>query len=87
MIRLHHCHQTRSMRSLWLLEELGIPFELKSYGFDAAQANFQDANVDLTTLSDYENLLEQALHTNFIDSKQLKTLQTWREDPGNWMVA
>ncbi len=58
-----------------------------SYGFDAAQANFQDANVDLTTLSDYENLLEQALHTNFIDSKQLKTLQTWREDPGNWMVA
>ena len=36
MIRLHHCHQTRSMRSLWLLEELGIPFELKSYGFDAA---------------------------------------------------
>ena len=58
-----------------------------SYGFDAAQANFQDANVDLTTLSDYENLLEQALHTNFIDSKQLKTLQTWREDPGNWTVA
>ena len=58
-----------------------------SYGFDAAQANFQDARVDLTTLSDYENLLEQALHTNFIDSKQLKTLQTWREDPGNWMVA
>ena len=22
MIRLHHCHQTRSMRSLWLLNEL-----------------------------------------------------------------
>ena len=58
-----------------------------SYGFDAAQANFQDAHVDLTTLSDYENLLDQALHTNFIDSKQLKTLQTWREDPGNWTVA
>ena len=36
MIRLHHCHQTRSMRSLWLLEELGVEFELLSYGFDSA---------------------------------------------------
>ena len=58
-----------------------------SYGFDLATANFADAHVDLTTLSDYENLLDQALHTNFIDNKQLKTLQTWREDPGNWDVS
>jgi len=36
MIRLHHCHQTRSMRSLWLLEELGIDFELICYGFGGA---------------------------------------------------
>jgi orotate phosphoribosyltransferase len=57
-----------------------------SYGFDLATSNFADAHVDLTTLSDYENLLDQALHTNFIDSKQLKTLQTWREDPGNWDI-
>ena len=34
MIRLHHCHQTRSMRSLWLLHELGIPFDLQVYPFD-----------------------------------------------------
>lgn len=34
MIRLHHCHQTRSMRSLWLLHELGLPFELQVYPFD-----------------------------------------------------
>ena len=57
-----------------------------SYGFDLATSKFADAHVDLTTLSDYENLLDQALHTNFIDSKQLKTLQTWREDPGNWDI-
>ncbi|MCK0120883.1 glutathione S-transferase family protein [Loktanella sp. F6476L] len=36
MIRLHHCHQTRSMRSLWLLHELGVPFELQVYPFDAS---------------------------------------------------
>jgi len=34
MIRLHHCHQTRSMRSLWLLYELGVEFELLVYPFD-----------------------------------------------------
>lgn len=34
MIRLHHCHQTRSMRTLWLLHELDIPFELSVYPFD-----------------------------------------------------
>ncbi|MBT8476934.1 MAG: glutathione S-transferase family protein [Alphaproteobacteria bacterium] len=34
MIRLHHCHQSRSMRSLWLLHELGVPFELAVHPFD-----------------------------------------------------
>lgn len=34
MIRLHHCHQTRSMRSLWLLHEIGVDFELQVYPFD-----------------------------------------------------
>lgn len=34
MIRLHHCHQTRSMRTLWLLHELDIPFEVSVYPFD-----------------------------------------------------
>ena len=35
MITLHHCPQSRSMRTLWLLHELGVPFELRTYPFDA----------------------------------------------------
>ena len=35
MIRLHHCHQTRSMRTLWLLHELEVEFEVALYPFDA----------------------------------------------------
>ncbi len=31
MIRLHHLHQSRSLRILWLLEALSIPYELVSY--------------------------------------------------------
>ena len=34
MIRLHHCPQTRSMRSLWLLHELDVAFEVIEYPFD-----------------------------------------------------
>lgn len=34
MIRLHHCPQTRSMRSLWLLKELGVAFDLVTHRFD-----------------------------------------------------
>lgn len=34
MIRLHHCHQTRSMRTLWLLHELGVEFEVIVHQFD-----------------------------------------------------
>lgn len=33
MIRLHHAHQTRSMRVLWLLYELGIEFETIVHAF------------------------------------------------------
>lgn len=34
MITLHHCHQTRSMRILWLLHELGVGFKLEIHPFD-----------------------------------------------------
>ena len=34
MIRLHHVPQSRSMRVLWLLEELGLPYELVTEAFD-----------------------------------------------------
>lgn len=32
-ITLHHAHQTRSMRSLWLLGELGVPFKTVVHPF------------------------------------------------------
>ena len=34
MIRLFHAHQTRSMRVLWLLNELGVEFDLVVVPFD-----------------------------------------------------
>jgi len=34
MITLHHVEQTRSMRTLWLLHELDVPFEVSIHAFD-----------------------------------------------------
>ena len=35
MIILHHLNNSRSQRILWLLEELGAPYEIKAYQRDA----------------------------------------------------
>ena len=34
MITLHHCPQSRSMRVLWLLEELDVPYRVQVRAFD-----------------------------------------------------
>jgi orotate phosphoribosyltransferase len=57
-----------------------------NYGFDIAEENFKKANIELTTLSDYQNLLDQALDTNYINEDQLNILQSWRKDPNKWKV-
>ncbi len=55
-----------------------------SYGFEFADKNFKDANVELTTLSDYNHLLEQAIETNYIAQNDLKALENWRINPDKW---
>jgi glutathione S-transferase len=35
MLTLHHLNDSRSQRILWLLEELGLPYEMKRYQRDA----------------------------------------------------
>ncbi|HEV7734251.1 MAG TPA: glutathione S-transferase [Candidatus Binatia bacterium] len=36
MIVVHHLNESRSQRVLWLLEELGVPYEIETYERDAA---------------------------------------------------
>tara|TARA_R110002111_G_scaffold262835_1_gene341668 strand:- start:12006 stop:12650 length:645 start_codon:yes stop_codon:yes gene_type:complete len=55
-----------------------------SYGFDVASKNFDEANIELHTLGNYENLLEQALDTNYITEKQQNILALWNANPSEW---
>ncbi|CAA0143559.1 orotate phosphoribosyltransferase [Tenacibaculum maritimum] len=55
-----------------------------SYGFEVANQNFEQDHISLTTLSNYEYLLEQALDNKYITSEELRTLEDWRLSPSTW---
>jgi len=55
-----------------------------SYGFEVSKKNFDENKLDLYTLSNYENLLEQALDTNFINEKESNMLSQWNANPSEW---
>ncbi|WP_062059948.1 orotate phosphoribosyltransferase [Aquimarina longa] len=57
-----------------------------NYGFDLAVHNFEEAALSLHTLSDYQNLLEQAVDTEYITQQQQETLQKWRTNPSEWNI-
>ncbi|WP_337965086.1 orotate phosphoribosyltransferase [uncultured Flavobacterium sp.] len=55
-----------------------------TYGFNVAEENFKNANIDLYTLSNYENLLELAVQKQYITEEQQSTLQEWNAIPSTW---
>ena len=55
-----------------------------SYGFEIAAKNFKKGDVTLYTLSNYENLLDQALKTKYITAKEKTVLEQWNENPSDW---
>lgn|SRR5690606_20687833 len=57
-----------------------------SYGFEDANTNFKNANLDLFTLSNYENLLNLALEKRYITESEQEILSEWRKNPAEWNV-
>ncbi|MCL9808579.1 orotate phosphoribosyltransferase [Flavobacterium luminosum] len=57
-----------------------------SYGFEVAVENFKSANVDLYTLSNYENLLDLAVAKEYITEAEQDTLKEWRKNPSEWNI-
>ena len=55
-----------------------------TYGFKVAEDNFKTNNISLHTLSNYANVLEQALDTNYISETELQTLSNWNKNPSEW---
>ena len=55
-----------------------------TYSFKTAHDNFKKAKCKVITLSNYETLITQALETEYITEKDLKSLKEWRENPAEW---
>ncbi len=55
-----------------------------TYGFDAAEKSFAEANIPLTCLSDFNHMLQEAVHRKYLDENQLIYVKSWRLDPANW---
>ncbi|MDR3127641.1 MAG: orotate phosphoribosyltransferase [Tannerellaceae bacterium] len=55
-----------------------------THGFPVAAEKFKVAKVPLTTLSNYDAVIEEALRTDYINDSDIATLQQWRKDPAKW---
>ena len=55
-----------------------------TYGFELATTNFKAENIDLYTLSNYKSLLDQALKTKYITTKEKNILTKWNANPSAW---
>ena len=55
-----------------------------TYGFEVANQNFKNANCKLISLSNYDDLIDQALESSCINPGEVELLKSWRADPANW---
>lgn len=64
-------------------EVLGM-LAIFTYNFPQAAQNFEQAGVELTTLSNYNTLLKIAHDSGEITDIQLESLNNWRKKPESW---
>ena len=55
-----------------------------TYGFPVAEEAFRAANVTLTTLTNYEAVVETARAIGYIEESHLPLLVRWRANPSTW---
>ena len=55
-----------------------------TYGFPVAAEAFKAADVELTTLTNYEAVVNTALASGYIEEKHVPMLAEWRANPSEW---
>lgn len=77
-----------SLNAVKALEEAGANVKgmvaIFTYGFEVAKTNFENQNLLLHTLGNYETLIEQAAKTNYVNEAHLETLSRWNDNPAEW---
>lgn len=57
-----------------------------THGFPMAEQNFEKAGVKLVTLTDYDQVIEEALRTGYISAENVELLREWRKSPEMWGI-
>ena len=57
-----------------------------TYGFPISKEKFQAANLDVYTLSNYENLIKKAVDKQYVSENEMETLAAWNANPAEWSV-
>lgn len=55
-----------------------------SYNFNQSRRAFENADVELNTLTNYDALIDVACETGYIQESDLKLLREWRYSPSTW---
>ncbi|MBQ0015916.1 MAG: orotate phosphoribosyltransferase [Bacteroidales bacterium] len=55
-----------------------------TYQLDVARKNFEEAGVELRTLTNYETLVDVACRENYVNESQIQSLTEWRCNPEKW---
>jgi orotate phosphoribosyltransferase len=77
-----------SVQAINALKETGAivigTIAIFTYGFDKAIQTFSAADCPFVTLSNYDDLLNEAVEMNYISAEILTTLQAWKASPSTW---
>ncbi len=65
------------------LDVLGMT-AIFSYNFNQARRAFEVADIELTTLTNYDTLIEVAHDTGYIKDSDIEMLKEWRFSPSTW---
>ena len=57
-----------------------------SYNFAKARKAFENANIELHTLSNYDALIDEAVACGYVKESDLEVLRDWRFSPETWGV-
>jgi len=55
-----------------------------TYGFDIAAENMANEGLKFAALSNYNDMIEEAVSSNYVTGSEVASLNSWREDPANW---
>ena len=76
------------MKAVEALQAAGAQVEglmaVYTHGFAEAEELFAKAGVEMRTLTDYNEVIRQAVSAGYVSEHDLEMLAQWRENPSQW---